>query len=77
MQGEKMKVLKIRKKIPTDIVFSSIYYMTEFFEEIIVGKAVILDFADSTPRAGEFINPSIMSDISDNKLIIRSEEGRK
>jgi hypothetical protein len=40
------------------------------------GKAVIFDYTDKAAkiRYGELVNPIILSDISDNKIKIRSEE---
>ncbi len=69
-----MEVIKVKARSPTEIVFASISDMTKFHDEITDGKAVVFDYTDGRIRHGEYVNPIIKADISDNKIKIRSEE---
>ena len=71
-----MEIVKVKTRSDTEIVFSTITDMVRFHEETTNGKAVIFDYTDKAAktRFGELVNPIILSDISDNKIKIRSEE---
>jgi len=71
-----MEIIKIRTRSSNEIVFATIDDMVKFHDEITDGKAVIFDYTDKTKRHGEFVNPIIKADISDNKIKIRSEEDK-
>lgn len=74
MQGDTMEILNVRKKTSTEIVFATIGDMTTFFDEVLSGKDVIFKHVDGSIESGEYVNSNIMSDISDNKISIKSEE---
>ncbi len=71
-----MEIIKVKARTPTEIVFASINDMVKFHEEITNGKSVVFDYKDPSAkiRFGELVNSIIISDISDNKIKIRSEE---
>ena len=69
-----MEIVKVKKRSNTEIVFASISDMVKFYTEITDGKDVVFDYTDGSKRHGELVNPIIKSDISDNKIKIRSEE---
>lgn len=69
-----MEIVKVKSRSKTEIVFSSINDMIKFMEEITAGKEVVFDYADKKTRFGELVNPIIKTDISDNKITVRSEE---
>jgi len=71
-----MEVIKVMARNENEIVFASIKDMIKFHDEITDGKAVVFDYTDKTKQYGELVNPSIKGDISDNKIKIRSEEGK-
>lgn len=74
LQDGIMEVIKVKARSPNEIVFATIADMVKFHDEITDGKAVVFDYADKSTRYGEFVNPIIKADISDNKIKIRSEE---
>ena len=69
-----MEIVKVKKRSNNEIVFASIADMSKFYTEITDGKEVIFDYVEGSKRLGELVNPIIKSDISDNKIRIRSEE---
>jgi hypothetical protein len=75
--GAIMEVVKVKSRSPTEIVFSNKEDMMKFHDEITDGKSVVFDYdvdKVSKKKRAEVVNPIIKSDISDNKIIIRSEE---
>lgn len=72
-----MEIVKVKARNQSEIVFSSMNDMIKFHDEITNGKAVVFDYSDkkTCQRYGELVNPIILSDINDNKIVIRSEEG--
>jgi len=71
-----MEIIKVKARNPTEIVFATIQDMVKFHDEITDGKSVVFDYINKSVRYGELINPSIKADISDNKVVIRSEEDK-
>jgi len=69
-----MEIIKVKTRNSNEIVFATIDDMVKFHDEITDGKAVIFDYVDKATRHGEYVNPIIKADISDNKIKIRSEE---
>jgi hypothetical protein len=71
-----MEIIKVKARNPTEIVFATIQDMVKFHDEITDGKSVVFDYINKSVRYGELISPSIKADISDNKVVIRSEEDK-
>ena len=71
-----MEIINVRKKTDTDIVFASMEDMKSFFDQINNGQGVIFDYVDCENefQNGEYVNPSILTLISDGKIKITSKE---
>lgn len=77
MVMDKMEIIKVRKKTDTDIVFASVEDMKMFFDQINNGQGVVFDYVcEKTTRVGEYINPSVVTLISDGKIRITSMEAK-
>jgi hypothetical protein len=70
-----MEIIEVKKKTDTDIIFASMEDMKSFFDQINNGQGVIFDYVDEgDSRNGEYVSPSILTQISDNKIKITSKE---
>jgi hypothetical protein len=71
-----MEVVRVREYVDDKIVFASMNDMKSFFDLVTNGQGVIFEYVECPKgnKHGEYVNPSILTPISDGKISITSME---